>query len=153
METSFNARLGFLIADVTRLYRREFDRRAARYGLTRVQWRALRRIGRAQGMTQVELAEDLELAPIAVGRVLDRLEKADFVERRPDPKDRRCWRLHLAVGSAQVMAGVDGIADALVSEVFAGIPQADLEAVERVMATFKQRLGGVSRVADTDADD
>ena len=151
MENSTSGNLGFLIGDVTRLYRREFDRRAAHLGLTRVQWRALRRIERVEGMTQVALAEDLELAPIAVGRVLDRLEKAGFIERRPDPADRRCWRLHLAPGSAMVMAGVDRIAAELREEVFAGIATAELEAAERVMSTLKERLRGhvsPSAVAD-----
>jgi DNA-binding MarR family transcriptional regulator len=140
MERSLTSTLSFMIGDVTRLYRREFDRRAAPLGLTRVQWRALRRIERFEGLTQIKLAEDLELAPIAVGRVLDRLEKARFIERRPDPADRRCWRLHLAPGSAQVMAEVDRIANDLREEVFAGIAQADLEATERVLATLKSRF-------------
>ena len=154
MDTSITSTLGFLIGDVTRLYRREFDRRAAHLGLTRVQWRALRRIERVEGLTQVALAEDLELAPIAVGRVIDRLEKARFIERRPDPADRRCWRLHLAPGSAMVMSGVDRIASELREEVFAGIAMSDLEVAERVMATLKLRLGGPSkpqRSTDNDA--
>lgn len=138
-------KLGFLIGDVTRLYRREFDRRAAHLGLTRVQWRTLRRIERIEGLTQAGLAEDLELAPIAVGRVLDRLEKAGFIERRPDPADRRCWRLHLAPGSAMVMAGVDRIASELREEVFAGIDLDALQATEEVMVTLKTRLGGQSK--------
>lgn len=145
MDQSISSTLGFLIGDVTRLYRREFDRRAAHLGLTRVQWRALRRIERVEGLTQAGLAEDLELAPIAVGRVLDRLEKAGFIERRPDPADRRCWRLHLAPGSAMVMAGVDRIASELREEVFAGLALPELEAAERVMATLKTRLGGTSK--------
>lgn len=141
MEQTLTSTLSFMIGDVTRLYRREFDRRAAPLGLTRVQWRALRRIERFEGLTQIKLAEDLELAPIAVGRVLDRLEKARFIERRPDPADRRCWRLHLAPGSAKVMADVDRIANDLREEVFAGIALADLEATSRVMATLKARFG------------
>lgn len=145
MDTSQTTRLGFLIGDVTRLYRREFDRRAAHLGLTRVQWRALRRIERVEGLTQIALAEDLELAPIAVGRVLDRLEKAGFIERRPDPADRRCWRLHLAPGSAMVMAGVDRIAAELREEVFAGLAVPDLQATERVLSTLKERLRGQPR--------
>jgi DNA-binding MarR family transcriptional regulator len=145
MDQSITSTLGFLIGDVTRLYRREFDRRAAHLGLTRVQWRALRRIERVEGLTQAGLAEDLELAPIAVGRVLDRLEKAGFIERRPDPADRRCWRLHLAPGSAMVMAGVDRIASELREEVFAGIDMDALQATEHVLATLKARLGGASK--------
>ncbi|MBS0576110.1 MAG: MarR family transcriptional regulator [Proteobacteria bacterium] len=153
METSFHARLGFLIGDVTRLYRREFDRRSADLGLTRGQWRALRRLARFEGMTQVELAADLELAPIAVGRVLDRLEKAGFVERRPDPKDRRCWRLYLTPGSAAVMAAVDGIADGLIEEIFSDVAMRDLQATERVLLTIKQRLLAVAAPGVTDATD
>ncbi len=150
MDASITSRLGFLIGDVTRLYRREFDRRVAHLGLTRVQWRALRRIERIEGMTQIKLAEDLELAPIAVGRVIDRLEKAGFIERRPDPADRRCWRLHLAPGSAMVMAGVDRIATDLREEVFAGIDLPDLETTERVLSTLKVRFGGQVRAPRAD---
>ena len=153
MPDSFHARLGFLIGDVTRLYRREFDRRSADLGLTRGQWRALRRLARFEGMTQVELAADLELAPIAVGRVLDRLEKAGFVERRPDPKDRRCWRLYLTPGSAAVMAAVDGIADGLIEEIFSDVAMRDLQATERVLLTIKQRLLAVAAPGVTDATD
>ena len=140
MDNSITSTLGFLIGDVTRMYRREFDRRAAPLGLTRVQWRALRRIEHFEGLTQVALAEDLELAPIAVGRVLDRLEKAGFVERRPDPKDRRCWRLYLAPGSERVMAEVDTIANGLRTEVFEGVPAKDLEAMHRVLNVLKARF-------------
>jgi DNA-binding MarR family transcriptional regulator len=146
MDSNITSTLGFLIGDVTRLYRREFDRRAAHLGLTRVQWRALRRIERFEGLTQVALAEDLELAPIAVGRVLDRLEKSGFIERRADPADRRCWKLYLGPGSSKVMANVDSIANALREEVFAGVAMTDLKATERVMATLKTRLGGQGKV-------
>jgi DNA-binding MarR family transcriptional regulator len=145
MDASITTTLGFLIGDVTRLYRREFDRRAAHLGLTRVQWRTLRRIARVEGLTQAGLAEDLELAPISVGRVLDRLEKARFIERRPDPADRRCWRLYLAPGSKKVMAEVDRVATELREEVFAGIKLSDLQAAERVMATLKARFSGQAR--------
>src|ERR1051325_6964798 len=85
---------GFLVTDVTRLMRKVFDRRAARFGLTRAQWRAPKRVGNGPAITQNELAEFLEMEPIAVGRVIDRLQKAGFIERRADPQDRRVWRLH-----------------------------------------------------------
>ena len=108
----------------------------------------MRRIERFEGMTQVALAEDLELAPIAVGRVLDRLEKSGFVERRPDPKDRRCWRLYLAPGSAKVMAAVDRIANELREEAFATITIPDLEATERALSTLKTRFCGMGKATD-----
>src|SRR3954466_12244363 len=90
-KTSF----GFLVNDVTRLMRKLFDRRAARFGLTRAQWRALKRVHYSEGLTQKELAANLQMEPIAIGRVIDRLQKAGFVERRGDPQDRRVRRLHL----------------------------------------------------------
>ena len=81
--------IGYLIADLSRLFGRVFDRRSAHLGLTRVQWRALKRIHQNEGISQAELADLLDMEPIAVGRVIDRLSKAGFVERRPDPNDRR----------------------------------------------------------------
>ena len=76
---------GYAVTDITRLLRRVFDRRSLHLGLTRAQWRAMHRIQRVPGLSQTQLAEDLDLEPIAVGRVIDRLERAGFVERRADP--------------------------------------------------------------------
>jgi MarR family transcriptional regulator for hemolysin len=83
---------GYLLNDVTLLIRKHFDRRAVKFGLTRAQWRAVKVLYHREGLRQTELAEFLEMEPIAVGRVIDRLQAAGFVERRPDPKDRRAWR-------------------------------------------------------------
>ena len=78
--------IGYLIADLSRLFGRVFDRRSAHLGLTRVQWRALKRIHQNQGISQAELADLLDMEPIAVGRVVDRLQKSGFIERRSDPQ-------------------------------------------------------------------
>ena len=86
---------GYLLSDVTLLFRKHFDRRAVKFGLTRAQWRATKMLYHREGLRQNELAEFLEMEPIAVGRVIDRLQAAGFVERRPDPKDRRAWRLYV----------------------------------------------------------
>ena len=88
---------GYLLSDVTLLFRKHFDRRAVKFGLTRAQWRATKVLYHREGLRQTELAEFLEMEPIAVGRVIDRLQAAGFVERRHDPKDRRAWRLHLSL--------------------------------------------------------
>src|SRR5580698_4060704 len=95
---------GYLLNDVTLLFRKHFDRRAVKFGLTRAQWRATKMLYHREGLRQTELAEFLEMEPIAVGRVIDRLQAAGFVERRPDPKDRRAWRLH-TTEQAQVIVG------------------------------------------------
>ena len=85
----------FLLHDVGRHLRLDADRRAACYGLTRAQWVILFRLNRQPGLTQKELAELLEVEPITVARLIDRLEERGMVERRADPGDRRVWRLHL----------------------------------------------------------
>ncbi|MZR32239.1 MarR family winged helix-turn-helix transcriptional regulator [Sneathiella litorea] len=87
--------LGFLVNDVSRLMRRNFNRRAQGLGLSLAQWRALAFLSRQEGVKQVTLAESLEIQPITLARLIDRLEEAGLVTRRPDPDDRRAIRLYL----------------------------------------------------------
>lgn len=145
MNTSHEISLGYLLADVTRLFRREFDRRVAHLNLTRAQWRALKLIGRDTGLTQKQLAEELEMEPIAIGRVIDRLQKAGFVERRADPADRRVWRLHLAPNAQDVMREVERLSGEMRGIVLASIPDADMAATERTLETIKQNLLDLDR--------
>src|SRR5690348_13133430 len=80
---------GFLLYDAARLLRRDFDRRARRIGLTRAQWSVLANLVRNEGVNQAGLADIMEIQPITLVRLLDRLEEAGWIERRPDPTDRR----------------------------------------------------------------
>ena len=102
--------LGFLMADVSRLMRKRFDRRAHALGLTRAQWRVLARLRRREGINQTALADILEIEAITMGRHIDRLEENDWVERRPDPEDRRVWRLYLTDKAQPVLAEMEKIA-------------------------------------------
>lgn len=136
---------GYVMADITRLLRRVFDRRSAHLGLTRVQWRALSRIHRKPGLSQIELADDLELEPVAVGRVLDRLESAGFIERRADPGDRRCRRLHAAPKSDEVMAEMRRLATALRADVLDDLDADDLATTLRILGEVKERLNALDR--------
>lgn len=136
-------RLGYLIADMRRVHGRVFDRMAAPLGLTHVQWRVLKRLQAEQGLTQAGLAEALEMEPIAIGRLLDRLQKAGFVERRADPADRRCWRLYLGAHSAPVIAQVDAIAEQLRAQSLHGTDPAQLA---QVMAVLGQVLDNLSSI-------
>ena len=63
--------------------------------MTRAQWIVLVRLDQQPGLSQNELAAIVEVEPITIARLVDRLEKRGLVERRPDAKDRRVWRLHL----------------------------------------------------------
>lgn len=133
-------RFSYLVTDLARLFGRVFDRRAMHLDLTRVQWRILKRLACAEGITQVELADQLDMEPIAVGRVIDRLQKAGFIERRADPADRRVWRLHLLPLSAQVIGPVEVVAQALRKDATAGIRAADLAATLAVLDRVRDNL-------------
>ena len=85
--------IGTMVAQVARLMRRSFDERARKIGVTRPQWQVLSLLIRNEGINQGRLADLLEVEPITVGRMIDRLQEAELVERRPDPADRRAWRL------------------------------------------------------------
>lgn len=91
----FHRDLLFLLHDVARLLRVDADKRARQHSMTRAQWGILIWLRRQPGISQKELAELLEVEPITVARLIDRLEARGMVERRPDPRDRRIWRLHL----------------------------------------------------------
>ena len=130
----------YALHDVTCLFRKHFDRRAIRFDLTRAQWRALKSIRRREGLSQTELAEFLEMEPIAVGRVIDRLVAAAFVERRADPNDRRRWCLHLTARAHEVTDDMEVLAAELRHEALAGVTQADFKAFERVLAKIRSNL-------------
>jgi DNA-binding MarR family transcriptional regulator len=85
------------------MLRVDADKRARTHGMTRAQWVILFWLERQPGLSQKELAEILEVEPITVARLIDRLESRGMVERRPDPRDRRIWRLHLCPPSAPVL--------------------------------------------------
>ena len=85
----------FQLSDVARSMRTYIDQRAREHGMTRAQWGALVRLERQEGMTQAELAEGLEIQPISLVRLIDRLCQPGLVERRPHPRDRRANRLYL----------------------------------------------------------
>jgi len=140
-----NPTIGYLIADLTRLFGRVFDRRAVHLGLTRAQWRALKRIHDRQGLSQVELAEQMDMEPIAVGRVVDRLQKAGFVERRPDPDDRRRWRLYLEPQAMQVMDAITELSSRLRAEALEGLSDAEVEAMLRALLHVRDNLARLDR--------
>lgn len=87
--------LGFLLYEVSRLMRRDFDARSKELGLTQVQWRAIVHIARQEGCNQAVLADQLEIKPITLTRMIDRLAEAGWVVRLPDQRDRRAVQLHL----------------------------------------------------------
>jgi DNA-binding MarR family transcriptional regulator len=131
---------GYLLSDVTLLFRKHFDRRAVKFGLTRAQWRATKMLYHREGLRQAELAEFLEMEPIAVGRVIDRLQAAGFVERRPDPKDRRAWRLYTTEQARVIIDDMESIARELRKDATRGIDPDELRQALAVINRIKDNL-------------
>ena len=132
------------------MFRKHFDRRAVKFGLTRAQWRATKVLHHREGLRQTELAEFLEMEPIAVGRVIDRLQAAGFVERRPDPKDRRAWRLYPTPQARGVIDDMELIARGLRKDATAGIDHDELVQAMAVLTRIKDNLQALE--ADQAAD-
>lgn len=102
--------LGFMLADVARLMRRDFKRRLKDSCLTHAQARVLVHTARHEGIHQVELAEMLEVQPITLARLLDQLAKVGLIERRPDPEDRRAHHVYLTEAAAPHLASIERVA-------------------------------------------
>lgn len=115
--------IGFLTSDVSRLLRRRFDERARQIGVTRPQWRTLAMLNRNEGINQGKLAELLEVEPITLCRMVDRLEEAGHVERRRDPNDRRAWQIYLTPSARPLIDRLHMIADDLFGQALAGIDE------------------------------
>jgi len=140
MNTPAENSLFYMLHDATRQLRKHFDRRATRLELTRAQWRALKATSRQEGLSQAELADYLDMEAIPVGRVIDRLEKTGFVERRSDPADRRRWRLYLTSKAHAVVDEMEEIATGLREDALRGVERNDLDALMRVLGQIKENL-------------
>ena len=122
--------LGFLVADIARLLRRSMDRRLQSLGLTQAQWRAIVYLSRDEGMTQAALAESLEIQPITLTRLIDRMESAGWVERRTHPGDRRAVQLYLTPQSQPILEEMHARADDTLNEATRGVaPRAQRQLV------------------------
>jgi DNA-binding MarR family transcriptional regulator len=144
--TDFQRDLLFLLHDVGRLLRVDADKRARAHGMTRAQWGILLWLERQPGISQKELAELLEVEPISVARLVDRLEARGMVERRPDPKDRRIWRLHLCPPAHAELHEIHRHRTAMVRRLTAVIEPAPLDAMVEVLMTMKTTLTQEPRV-------
>lgn len=133
--------LPFEIAETAHALRREFDRRAAPLGVTRAQWRALAWVGREPGLRQVELADHLDVEPITLCRIVDRLEEAGLVERMRDPADRRAWRLNVTVQAQPLIEKLRAVGAKLVDEAFAGIDPREIEGARQVLTRVRENVG------------
>jgi MarR family transcriptional regulator for hemolysin len=130
--------LPFEIAETAHALRKAFDRRAVGLGVTRAQWKVLFRLDRKPGLRQIELADKLDIEPITLSRIVDRLEEGGLVERRSDPADRRAWRLHVTAQAQPLIAKLRAVADEMIAETFAGIEPRDIEITRKVLAQARE---------------
>ena len=130
--------LPFEIGETAHALRKAFDRRTVGLGVTRAQWKVLFRLDRRPGLRQIELADMLDIEPITLSRIVDRLEESRLVERRADPADRRAWRLHVTAQAQPLIAKLKGIADDMVAEAFDGIDERDIETTRRVLSRARE---------------
>src|SRR6476659_11202339 len=130
--------LPFEIAETAHALRKAFDRRAVGMGVTRAQWKVLFRLSRRPGLRQIELADMLDIEPITLSRIVDRLEEGELVERVADPADRRAWRLHVTARAQPLIAKLRAVADEMISEAFAGIEPKDIEITRKVLAKARE---------------
>ena len=137
---NFERDLMFLLHDVARLIRVDADKRARAHGMTRAQWGILIWLERQPGLSQKELSEFLEVEPITVARLIDRLERRGMVERRPDPKDRRIWRLHLCQPAYGVLREIDYQREQMRTLLTSGLDEATIDTMTEALLTMKLTL-------------
>jgi MarR family transcriptional regulator, transcriptional regulator for hemolysin len=137
---SLNREFAFLLNDVARMLRTYADHKARRLGITRAQWTVLTRLDRFEGLKQSELAEMLDLQPITLTRLLDRLSTSGLIERRPDPNDRRANRLYLAPPARPLLERLDALGEELMATALTGVDRAAVERMVAALATMKENL-------------
>jgi DNA-binding MarR family transcriptional regulator len=143
--------LPFEIGETAHALRKAFDRRAVGLGVTRAQWKVLFRLNRHPGLRQIELADMLDIEPITLSRIVDRLEESGLVERVADPADRRAWRLHVTARAQPLIAKLRGIADEMVADAFAGIDPKHIEITRQVLGKVREnasRLTPMNRASN-----
>ena len=139
--------IGTLLAQVSRLLRRSFDERARGIGVTRPQWQVLTLLKLHAGSNQGALAEMLEVEPITLGRMIDRLQEAELVERRADPADRRAWRIFLTDKGEDLLSQLRPFGRETIANALEGVSQANRD---QLVATLERVRSNLSRKAAVD---
>jgi MarR family transcriptional regulator, transcriptional regulator for hemolysin len=130
------------LVESSRLLRNYIDQRSKSRGSTRAQWIVLFRLREQEGLSQVDLADVLELQPISLVRLLDRLVEHGLVERRHDPRDRRANRLFLTASGRQLVDDLDSLRDSIATEVLQDVPTESIQTSLETLRDIKERIKG-----------
>src|SRR5215468_4964754 len=147
MQASFEHDFLFLLYDVARMMRTRADQRARTRGMTRAQWVILARLERQPGISQNEMAAVVEVEPITIARLVDRLEARGLVERKADPRDRRVWRVHLTPAAAPILREISKYRAELHDLITAGMSPSLQKALTDGLLQMKANLAAEVRVA------
>ncbi len=139
--------VGLLVHDVGRLLRRRIDQQAQTIGLTSAQWRVLSSVARAEykneePLNQAALADQMDMEPITLSRQIDRMQAAGLIERRPDPTDRRAYRIYLTDTARPLVEKFRGVATQCLESALIGVSQSELELVADVLGRIRANLVG-----------
>jgi MarR family transcriptional regulator, transcriptional regulator for hemolysin len=137
---SLNREFAFSLNDVARMLRTYANHKASQFGITRAQWVVLVRLDRFEGLKQSELAEMLDLQPITLTRLLDRLCQGGLIERRADPNDRRAKRLYLTAAARPMLARLADLGEELMATALAGVEREAVEKMVVQLAIIKENL-------------
>jgi DNA-binding MarR family transcriptional regulator len=133
-------RLGFLIHDSARLLRKRFEARGSAYGLSAAQWRLMVRLVKEEGVAQARLAELLEIEPISVSRLLDRMEEGGWIERRQDAKDRRVRVIFPTDKSREAFAAIKSVAGEVYDVALGGLAAEEKRTLIKALNTIVTNL-------------
>ena len=137
---SQNREILFTISDVGRLLRTYADQKARLHGMTRAQWAVLLQLERREGLKQSDLAECLDIQPITLTRLVDRLCDNALIERRPDPNDRRAKRLYLTQAARPLLDRIATQVEELAKTVLAGVDPAAVGAMLKQLRLARDNL-------------
>ena len=130
----------FTLGELQRLVRAYADKQAARYGITRAQWAVLAKVERTEGLKQTELAEQMEMQPITLTRLIDKLCDNGWIERRSDDTDRRVNRLYLRKAARPLLGKLSGLRSELTATALDGISQSDAQRLLTQLETIKENV-------------
>jgi MarR family transcriptional regulator for hemolysin len=130
----------FTLFEVQRLLRLFADKQASRYGLNRAQWAVLAKLERTEGLKQADVAELMEMRPITLTRLIDKLCKAGLIERRGDETDRRVNRLYLTKAAGPLLAQLAALRGEITQAALADIARADARRLIEQLQTVKDNV-------------
>ena len=148
MKTDGTETLGFLLHDATRLVRKRFEAEGRANGLSAAQWRALVRIAKEEGVTQTRLADLLEIEPISVSRLLDRMEEGGWIERRAHTGDRRVRLIFPTDKSRTTFAAIKSVAGEVYETALSGLTALERQALMNGLATVVANLSASETLTD-----